>query len=73
MRKLDQTNLNNEAAVTNAEMLNKTDDDLWSFHDNLIEANSANTSQRSQDEMPTDLKHYLNQPMVDHKENPIQY
>lgn len=70
MRELDQTNLSN-IVETNKEVSDKTDD-LWSFHDDL-KSKSANITQRHQDEIPTDLKHYLNQPMIDRKENPLYY
>lgn len=72
MRELDQKNVSNDIVTeTNMEILDKTDD-LWSFHDDLLKSKTVNTTQQ-QDEMPTDLKHYLNQPMIDRKENPICY
>lgn len=72
MIELDQTNVSNQSnnAETNME-LDKTDD-LWSFHDNLLKSKTINV-QQLQDEMPTDLKHYLNQPVIDRKENPMHY
>lgn len=69
MRELDQTNVsNNVIAETNMKISDKTDD-LWSFHDDLLKSKNVNTAQRYQDEIPTDLKHYLNQPMIDRRVN----
>ncbi|XP_071652992.1 E3 SUMO-protein ligase ZBED1-like isoform X2 [Temnothorax longispinosus] len=73
MRELDQTNVLNDAIdETNIEISDKTDD-LWSFHYDLLKTKSVNRYQDENDEMPTNLKHYLDQPMIDHKENPIRY
>ena len=50
------------------------DQDLWSFHDNLVQINTINAGESHQDDvMPTDLKHYLNQPIMKRKENPMNY
>lgn len=48
------------------------DDDLWSFHDNL-KLKTVNAEESHEDVMPTDLKHYLAQPLVDRKKNPMNY
>ncbi|XP_071567441.1 E3 SUMO-protein ligase ZBED1-like isoform X2 [Temnothorax nylanderi] len=81
MRELDRENQTNETNVsnnvvdeTNMEISDKTD--VWSFHDDYLKTTSVNTMRRYQnenDEMPTDLEHYLDQPMIDRKENPIRY
>ncbi|XP_025996385.1 zinc finger BED domain-containing protein 4 [Solenopsis invicta] len=73
MKELDQTNVsNNVVPKTKIEVSDKTND-LWSFHDDLVKVRTTNVSQQHEDEMPTDLKHYLDQPMIDRKENPIRY
>ncbi|EZA61392.1 hypothetical protein X777_12299 [Ooceraea biroi] len=59
MRELGQTNVSNDAVTeTDMEISGKTDD-LWSFHDDLLKIKTLNAVQRHEDEMPTDLKHYL--------------
>lgn len=63
---------NDAVAEMNIEIPNNTDD-LWSFHDDLLKMKTINVAQRHQDEMPTDLKHYMDQPMIDRKESPIRY
>lgn len=73
MRELDQTNVSNDAvAEMNMEISDKTDD-LQSFHDNLLKIKTINATQRHEDKMPTDLKHNLDQPMIDRKKNPTCY
>lgn len=73
MRDLNHMNVSDNAvSETSMEMPDKTDD-LWSFHDDLLKTKTINTAQRDQDEMPTDLKHYLDQPMLDCRENPMRY
>ncbi|EFN65135.1 Zinc finger BED domain-containing protein 1, partial [Camponotus floridanus] len=73
LRELDQTNVSNDViAETNMKISDKIDD-LWSFHDDLLKSKNVHTAQQHQDEIPTDLKHYLNQPMIDRRENSMRY
>lgn len=43
--------------------------DIWSFHEDLANKQSHEKSNN----MPIDLKHYLNQPTIDLTEDPISY
>ncbi|XP_011685052.1 PREDICTED: zinc finger BED domain-containing protein 4 [Wasmannia auropunctata] len=74
MRELNRTNVSNNDVIaeTNMEISDKTYD-LWSFHDDLLKSRTVNTAQQQQDEIPTDLKHYLNRTMIDRNENPMSY
>jgi len=45
--------------------------DIWSYHEDL--ANKTQFTQDKSDEIPTDLKHYLNQPVIALNEDPMNY
>lgn len=45
--------------------------DLWSFHEDLVQKNQ--TIQDTSEDLPTDLKHYLNQPTIELNEDPLNY
>jgi len=45
--------------------------DIWSFHEDL--ANKTQFTQDKSDEIPTDLKHYLNQPVIALNKDPMNY
>ena len=73
MKDMDhETIFNVVSDESHLEICENTDDDLWSFHDNLIKAKNFRT-EPPRDEIPTDLKHYLNQPLLDRKADPIKY
>lgn len=59
-------------AETYMEISDKTNN-LWSFHDDHIKIKIINAVKRHKDEMLTNLKYYLDQLMIDRKENPICY
>lgn len=72
MKEIDQANISNDAMLIEANIENlETSDDLWTYHEDLVKGQIANKNEKNQDEMPTDLRHYLNQPLIKLKENPI--
>lgn len=75
MKEIDQANISDgDATMTKANVENpKTSDDLWTYHEDLVKGQVANENERKQDEMPTDLRHYLHQPLAKLKENPMFY
>ena len=76
MRQIDETNISGAVSRTDFRIqtnLGDNDDNLWSFHDNLLKIKTVNSGELSQDVIPTDLKHYLNQPMIQRQENPMHY
>lgn len=48
------------------------DGDFWAYHNQLVEQINSNRESR-EDELFHDLKHYLNQPNISMKNNPIKY
>ena len=48
-------------------------DDLWSFHDQLLKDKTNRFVQRNEDELPTDLKHYISQSLLDQKSDVLRY
>ncbi|XP_043266731.1 E3 SUMO-protein ligase ZBED1-like [Venturia canescens] len=74
MTELDQTVFSNDKTTETPVQVHSQSDDLWSFHDVLLNTNSGNAvSAQEQNQMPTDLRHYLNQPMVNRTQDPIHY
>lgn len=75
MKEIDQTNISDgdatmiEVNVENSEIY----DELWTYHEDLVKGQVANEDEKNQDEMPTDLRHYLHQPLAKLKENPMFY
>lgn len=58
---------------------NSSDDDtdmadsLWSFHNELVSKKASENSEESSERMPTDFKHYLNQPTIPLHENVFKF
>ncbi|XP_011860347.1 PREDICTED: zinc finger BED domain-containing protein 4-like [Vollenhovia emeryi] len=75
MREIDRTNTSNDNAIItepNVEKL-ETSNNLWMYHKDLVKGQIANDEERNQNEMPTNLRHYLNQPLAQLEENPMFY
>ena len=50
------------------------ENDLWSYHENLVsQIQVAAEDGRDADEMPTELRYYLNHPLTKLKENPMHF
>lgn len=48
-------------------------DNLWSFHNELVSKKASENSEENNERMPTDLKHFLNQPTIPLQENIFQF
>ncbi|XP_060855186.1 zinc finger BED domain-containing protein 4-like [Metopolophium dirhodum] len=48
-------------------------DSLWSFHNELVSKKASENSEDNNERMPTDLKHFLNQPTISLNENIIKF
>jgi len=48
-------------------------DSLWSFHNELVSKKASENSEDNNERMPTDLKHFLNQPTISLDENIIKF
>lgn len=48
-------------------------DNLWSFHKELVSKKASENSEENNERMPTDLKHFLNQPTIPLQENIFQF
>lgn len=79
VREIDRTKTNtsidpvtepDEAGTTSVQTNN-----LWSHHEDLLKRQVMSEDGRHQvhDQMPTDLRHYLNQPLAKLGENPMNY
>lgn len=70
MHKIKDTS---ERDMPNKENLEDTEfsKNIWSFHENL--ANKSRQVTENFDNIPTDLKHYLNQPTIELIEDPVHY
>lgn len=51
----------------------ETADSLWSFHNELVSKKASENSEDNNERMPTDLKHFLNQPTIPIHENIIKF
>lgn len=60
--------ISSESSETGNNSMDTSDEDdpnsLWSVHKELVSKKTINESDLSDNEMPTDIKHYLNQPTV---------
>ncbi|XP_036142219.1 zinc finger BED domain-containing protein 4-like [Monomorium pharaonis] len=75
IKEIDQTIIpDDDTMMTEANVENSEEsDNLWTYHENLVKGQIGNENDRDKDEMPTDLKHYLHQPLAKLKENPMFY
>lgn len=48
----------------------KSLNEIWSFHEDLANRRAVHDKH---DDIPTDLKHYLNQPTIDLMEDPLYH
>lgn len=51
----------------------ETADSLWSFHNELVSKKASENSEDNNERMPTNLKHFLNQPTIPIHENIIKF
>lgn len=74
MKDIDQSNMSDDdAMITEANVENyEMPDNLWTYHEDLVKGQIL-TEDENQDEMPTDLRHYLYQPLIKLQNNPMLY
>ena len=49
-------------------------DGFWSHHNNLVHKNkSIQALNQNRNEMPEELRYYLNEPVIDYKQNPLKF
>ena len=79
IRRLNQSNAAAAAAAAMiTEDANQIDDadvnDMWSYHENLVsQIQNSTEEQLAENQMPTELKYYLSQPLIKLKENPMDF